>query len=92
MEQAQQDPPGLFGRALRAAAFPARKHDHFLIPARYHPLLRARQHGAGDFGYALHFHLQALGLEPPGLWTAGPGRSTLAHGATIFSPSAPPLG
>jgi len=47
-----------------AARFPAKKHDHFLIPAGT-ALFGCRQHGARDQRHALHLHLQALGLEPP---------------------------
>ncbi|MGN5136860.1 hypothetical protein ACTG15_01070 [Aeromonas sp. 164P] len=43
--------------------FPARKHDHFLIPGWNRPLLWRGSHGARDQRHPLR-HLQAVGLGP----------------------------
>ena len=46
--------------------FPARKHDHFLIPAGTPALFRQEQHGARNQRHAVHLHLQNVGLGPAG--------------------------
>ncbi|MCB8046050.1 hypothetical protein JM654_23645 [Microbacterium oxydans] len=61
-----QDSEHPFPRRKYVNSFPARKHDHFAIPAGTVHCSGANSMVLESLGDAVHLHLQALGLGPGG--------------------------
>ena len=81
-----------FDADRHVARWPARRHDHFLIPGRHHSLLGRQRDGARSERHALHLHLQAVGLGPPGPRRAAAARSTSLTAPRTSSGTAAPRG